>query len=248
MGVDKRLQGREEWENWAFYVNNAPRPFFIEDLIDSKIPRPGENSPDYDNWDRQSRAPASWLVPQLGQKVVESYRNLTYIPRHADTAFEAIKTIIMGHGHTLRLEAWKPASRMSRSAYGSLEQFVSEYQQAVRRTNELGGFITYYIATLNLLDELDEDLPNWAANVEHMIPLDGKVTEADFSRLCGQAIEKGNALQRRRESSNVGIPSIKKSNGKKDRKEKGSDGKDNGWKRTHGRLLAPRRKPTFAAF
>ncbi|KAF9894981.1 hypothetical protein FE257_004605 [Aspergillus nanangensis] len=172
--IPEKLNGHSGWENWAFFVTGALKVAIMENLIQKEIPRPTPGANDYDNWKRQSMAVSHWLTLQLGKPVMESYRSLSVVPTYADDAFQAIKNLVLGRGglDTFPFEGWKQASRMKRDHFRSIEDYVNAFQT---------------------LEELEEELPGWAADEEKRLALDiaSSLAEKAFSDACMRAIEQG---------------------------------------------------------
>jgi len=82
---------------------------------------------------------------------------------------------------------------MKRSQYGTIEQYVTAFRDAVQRANNLDLQITPWCAATLLLEELSKELPNWAAAVECAWPKDihKRMAPQDWQQLCQDAIDRG---------------------------------------------------------
>lgn len=199
-GVPERLRNRSNFELWEFYVQNTLQAHQLGVLIDFKVPRPPKNSAEYAQWEQTSLILRSWLVLQIEPSLVQELLITTNPTKYADEAYEAIKRLVLGHGHTLARTAYMKVFNMKRSFYASISQYVDDYRLSIRISNNLGCTITPYCACLLLLRELEPELPTWTASIELAFASTAATTlrERDFLKLCATAIEKGNDLDQRR--------------------------------------------------
>jgi GAG-pre-integrase domain len=195
-----KLSDKAGYDRWAFLIKCSLITVDCEDLIDTSIPRPAIPAPNdagallvYERWRKLSRTVMSWLVNQVDSHIIDELRQLPNIPQYADECFQAIKTIVVGQGHTELRSVWKRAVRMQRSQYGTIEQYVTAFRDAVQRANNLDLQITPWCAATLLLEELSKELPNWTAAVECAWPKDihTKMKAQDWQQLCQDAIDRG---------------------------------------------------------
>jgi hypothetical protein len=195
-----KLSDKAGYDRWAFLIKCSLITVDCEDLVDTSIPRPATPAPNdagallvYERWRKLSRTVMSWLVNQVDSHIIDELRQLPNIPQYADECFQAIKTIVVGQGHTELRSVWKRAVRMQRSQYGTIEQYVTAFRDAVQRANNLDLQITPWCAATLLLEELSKELPNWTAAVECAWPKDihTKMKAQDWQQLCQDAIDRG---------------------------------------------------------
>ncbi|KAI2936716.1 hypothetical protein CBS147322_11060 [Aspergillus niger] len=78
---------------------------------------------------------------------------------YADDAYEVIKSLVLGHGHTFYQTTYFDLIHKRRSDYSTVEQYVEAFKHAYNFAKKLKVGISPYCGLLHLLKELESDLP-----------------------------------------------------------------------------------------
>ena len=228
-GIAERLTGRFNYEIWDFYVRNALQSHKIDVLIDITILRPLPTFSMYAKWESISRTLRSWLVLQISRDIVEQLLITTDSTVYADEMYEAIRKIVLGYGHTLACTAYMKVFNMKRIFYATIPQFVYDFCNSVKLSNNLYCTIIFYCTSFILLQELEAELPIWTIYIEGKFGSKAAqlTTEHEFLKICNLVIEKGKDLfQRNSAAAAIGNTSSNNKSKSKDKllsKEKKGD-------------------------
>lgn len=66
----------------------------IKDLVDSTIPRPQEDDPNFEKWEILSIAVGNWLTLQTDFNILGELRSSAYTLHYADDVWNAIKGVV----------------------------------------------------------------------------------------------------------------------------------------------------------
>jgi hypothetical protein len=66
----EQLEGWQNYETWAIYVEAQLRLYGLEDLINSNISRPAPSDPKFDLWKKHSLRVKNWLFLQLSPDII----------------------------------------------------------------------------------------------------------------------------------------------------------------------------------
>jgi len=92
------------------------------------------------------------------------------------------------------------ATSMKREDFGTIEQYVNAFRQAVQNANRQEGMsIQPLAASLLLLRGLQDDLPIWVTTIKHDISKTknpGKMTEEELLALYEKAVDQGRNRER----------------------------------------------------
>jgi Reverse transcriptase (RNA-dependent DNA polymerase) len=207
-----RLKGSANYTSWNIYVKKTLNIEGLGNLIDSTVPRPTLQDPNFLLWKKTSLKIGMWLVKQLNTDLVEKL-DLSPTPTdYADETYDAIKRMVIGSGIEDIGNAYLLATSIQREDYGSMEHFVHAFRQAVKQANRTEGTqIPPLAAALLLLRAIQKELPMWVTTVKHDIGKrqnPGRMTEMELLDLCEKAIDQG----REQERSYVSKSNLKGSN------------------------------------
>ncbi|OXV08824.1 hypothetical protein Egran_03413 [Elaphomyces granulatus] len=110
--------------------------------------------------------------------------DLTY----ADSVLEALRAVIKGHGRCLSGVVF---INIRRGRFATVEQFVKEFKNLVKESNQLGCPITPYCASTILLSQLEQEFRPWVEAVRSSWSetIEKDMTESHFLKICNQAVE-----------------------------------------------------------
>ncbi|KKA22572.1 Uncharacterized protein T310_3420 [Rasamsonia emersonii CBS 393.64] len=186
----EKLTGTENYEDWEMIVIGHLKRHKIRDLIDSKIPRPTPDDEKYELWEDYSLTVGLWLITQVNRSLREEMKASGEDPEYADDVMNLIRRTIQGTTPTAEHSLYIDFHDTKRDKYATVEHFVNAFRQKFRDCNRTRYKVTARIASLMLLDQLEEDMPSWVnSKMENMSDKDYE-TETEFLSLCRQAIEK----------------------------------------------------------
>ncbi|KAF7161054.1 hypothetical protein CNMCM5623_006731 [Aspergillus felis] len=198
-GLTERLKTRKDYELWTFYAKSKCELELheLEDLINKSISRPAETYPNYRLWSNASKLVRNWLIGQVGKDIANTLRVTTDLIACADDMWEAIKNIILGHGHSESRSNFKKTVYMKRSDFATIAQYVANFRDRVDACERLKTPITPYRATLLMLEELSKELPSWCNVIESKFTKDSpeSLSKTEFHENCMLAIDKGNEYE-----------------------------------------------------
>lgn len=85
------FEEKENYDIWLFQLQSALQQYDLEDLIDSTIPRPDANDPEYENWKSLSKFVKGWHAQQLGNEMTRKVLGTTWNLEFADDLMNAIE-------------------------------------------------------------------------------------------------------------------------------------------------------------
>ncbi|OJJ49805.1 hypothetical protein ASPZODRAFT_128335 [Penicilliopsis zonata CBS 506.65] len=197
------LKGRENVDLWEDHVRWVLEASFCEDLINKDIPRPllnEDRNSDYALWDKASRRIKVWLGLSLDPTIQREVK-VSGLPQvYADDFYHAIITCVKGAAICQATDYYIQATRMKRSDYNSVNQYIQEFVNAVNAANlRPATIIKPLSATMILIDGLKDDIPMWAENTRHelykRIDID-ELAEKEFLRYCNEAKDRCRELER----------------------------------------------------
>ncbi|KAN0068085.1 hypothetical protein V8E54_013655 [Elaphomyces granulatus] len=119
------------------------------------------------------------------------------------------KSVVKGHGRRLSGVIFIKATNIRRDRFATVDQFVKEFKSLVKESNQLGCPITPYCAAMILLSQLENEFRPWVEAVRGSWSetIETDLTEAQFLRICNQAIDQSLSYQNNEQFS--AIPSQK---------------------------------------
>ena len=115
------LQGRSDYNLWAAMTKKVLEQHDLEDLVDSTVDRPPTGHEKYEAWKSQSKSVSMWLVTIISKEIFSGLFSGHWKWKYADETFDAIKTIVMGHGHNTANIIVTQALDTRRSQFGTVE-------------------------------------------------------------------------------------------------------------------------------
>jgi hypothetical protein len=170
----------------------------LEDLVDGTIDRPPTGHEKYEAWRSQSKSVSTWLVTIISKEIFSGLFSGHWKWKYADEAFDAIKTIVMGHGHNTAHIIVTQALDTRRSQFGTVEHYVNAFKTRVQEANRVTNatIILPWTACSMLLKGLEPEFPAWAKinQRELLSPNEANsMEESEFLKLCAEAIDEGRA-------------------------------------------------------
>lgn len=192
------LQGRSDYNLWAAMTKKVLEQHDLEDLVDSTIDRPPTGHEKYEAWKSQSKSVSTWLVTIISKEIFSGLFSGHWKWKYADEAFDAIKTIVMGHGHNTAHIIVTQALDTRRSQFGTVEHYVNAFKTRVQEANRVTNatIILPWTACSMLLKGLEPEFPAWAKiNQRELLSPDkaNSMEESEFLKLCAEAIDEGRA-------------------------------------------------------
>src|SRR6202046_5507877 len=193
------LQGRSDYNLWAAMTKKVLEQHDLEDLVDSTVDRPPTGHEKYEAWKSQSKSVSMWLVTIISKEIFSGLFSGHWKWKYADEAFDAIKTIVMGHGHNTANIIVTQALDTRRSQFGTVEHYMNAFKTGVQEANRLTNatIILPWTACSMLLKGLEQEFPAWAKinQRELLSPDKANMALTDFHRLCDLAIDKARLTQ-----------------------------------------------------
>lgn len=198
--ISEKLKGAVNFNIWNQRIDRELQMDDLQNLIDSSIPRPSPENPRYDIWRKASKRVGNWLTKQLDNNMFEKL-GLSPTPTvYADETYDAIKRLATGSGLEDFANSYLLATSMKREDFGTIEQYVNAFRQAVQNANRQEGMsIQPLAASLLLLRGLQDDLPIWVTTIKHDISKTknpGKMTEEELLALYEKAVDQGRNRER----------------------------------------------------
>ncbi|XRM46472.1 hypothetical protein ABZX51_009507 [Aspergillus tubingensis] len=171
----------------------------LEHLLRSDLPRPDKTHAKFALWRHWSTTVRRWMNRQLSRKMRAKLGASRCAKKYADDAYNIIRDLGSHYDHALSMATWFKLIDMRRSHYTTVAQYVSSFQRAYIDANELGCRISPYCGLLEILRELESDLPYWVATVLLFLPEDAVTdyTDADLFKSCRMAIEQDDMFNQR---------------------------------------------------
>ncbi|KKA16462.1 hypothetical protein T310_9938 [Rasamsonia emersonii CBS 393.64] len=144
-------------------------------------------------------------LKQLDAKLVEKI-DLSPTPTdYADETYDAIKRMVTGCGLEDVGNSYLLATSMKREDYGTMEQYINAFRQAVKKANRVDGtYIQPLAVTLLMLRGIQNKLPMWVTT-SHRRPEPGKMTEIELLELCEKAIAPSSSRSATQSSPNAAL-------------------------------------------
>jgi hypothetical protein len=192
------LQGRSDYNLWAAMTKKVLEQHDLEDLVDNTIDRPPTGHAKYEAWRSQSKSVSTWLVTIISKEIFSGLFSGHWKWKYADETFEAIKTIVMGHGHNTAHIVVTQALDTRRSQFGTVEHYVNVFKARVQEANRVTNatIVLPWTACSMLLKGLEPEFPAWAKINQRDLLSPNKANnmeESEFLKLCAEAIDEGRA-------------------------------------------------------
>ncbi|KAJ5317685.1 hypothetical protein PENANT_c004G02589 [Penicillium antarcticum] len=153
-----KLNPQSSTTRWGNEIMHVLRPFKLETLLDSSLPRPQQHHEDYRKWKYWTSIVSRWLFdqvePSIQLKVRDHAPQLTY----ADEIFRSIRTIsLQAHASYLagELEKWED---LRRDQYPTAADFIMAYQNQFNRLKMESHEPTCAVALRRLLQALSSEI------------------------------------------------------------------------------------------
>ncbi|CAI7586680.1 unnamed protein product [Penicillium discolor] len=139
---------------WGNEILHVLRPFKLDTLVNTDIPRPNPGDLNYNRWKYWTLVVAAWLFNQIEaalQHKVKSYSsNLTY----ADEIFSTIKLMSLQNQSKFVARELKRWEEINRKNFATPADFIMAYQNQFNRLKTEDHHPDFEVALRRLLQEL----------------------------------------------------------------------------------------------
>ena len=191
------LNSKKQFDNWMEIVEAVLDQYEIASVIDKKLPRPTPTDAKYAIWRKASKQVKTWILSHLGNDIMEELRTSGINRDYADDLIEALRSVVKGHGRRLSGVIFIKATNIRRDRFATVDQFTKEFKSLVKESNQLGCPITPYCAAMVLLSQLENEFRPWVEAVRSSWSetIETDMTEAQFLRICNQAVDQSLSYQ-----------------------------------------------------
>jgi uncharacterized membrane protein YgcG len=150
----KKLTPQSSSTIWGNEITNVLRPFQLEALIDSNIPKPDASDINFQRWKYWTGIVANWLLNQVDDSLQRIVKVQTTMLTYADEVFKTIKLLSAGNHRSYvehELAKWQ---NMKRSEHQTAIDFIMAYQNQFNRLKIEGEEEPCGMALGRLLQEL----------------------------------------------------------------------------------------------
>lgn len=149
-----KLTPQTSTTSWGNEITNVLRPFQLEALIDSNIPKPDPSNINYQRWKYWTGIVANWLLNQVDDSLQRIVKIQTPLLTYADEVFKTIKRMSERNQRSYverELAKWQS---MKRADYRTAIDFIMAYQNQFNRLKIEGEEDPCGLALGRLLHEL----------------------------------------------------------------------------------------------
>src|SRR6267378_3354196 len=191
------LNSKKQFDNWMEIVEAVLDQNEIASVIDRTLPHPTPTDAKYAIWRKASKQVRTWILSHLGNDIMEELRTSGMNRDYADDLVEALRSVVKGHGRRLSGVIFIKATNIRRDRFATVDQFVKEFKSLVKESNQLGCPITPYCAAMILLSQLENEFRPWVEAVRGTWSetIETDLTEAQFLKICNQAIDQSLSYQ-----------------------------------------------------
>ena len=199
------LNSKKQFDNWMEIVEAVLDQNEIASVIDRTLPRPTPTDAKYAIWRKASKQVRTWILSHLGNDIMEELRTSGMNRDYADDLVEALRSVVKGHGRRLSGVIFIKATNIRRDRFATVDQFVKEFKSLVKESNQLGCPITPYCAAMILLSQLENEFRPWVEAVRGTWSetIETDLTEAQFLKICNQAIDQSLSYQNNEQFSAI---------------------------------------------
>lgn len=153
-----KLTPQSSTTTWGNEVIHVLRPFKLESLVNSDLPKPQPGDGDYHKWKYWTRIVASWLFHQVDvsiqRRLKENSNEITY----ADELFKTIKELCLFNQSEYVAREVQKWEGLKRGDYPTPADFIMAYQNQFNRLKTENHEPTCGFAIGRLLAELDGEI------------------------------------------------------------------------------------------
>lgn len=153
----KPLKGMPEFDIWLFKVESTLQQHNLDDLIDSRIPRPTLEDPKYEQWRKLSKLVKAWLAYQLGKPMIRAIICTKERIEFADDYMGLIEQLVLGDPKL----AWSKAANIMRDEYENIDHFIGGLKMLVRYSNKVDKRIKPAFAMEILFHEVRNEVKGY---------------------------------------------------------------------------------------
>lgn len=188
--IDK-LEEDTDFDEWKNTVWNTLRPLRLRNLVNSELPRPEENDPEYDVWEFYSTVVGGWLYTQCSPAI--RHRLNMVLPEEisdhfADDVMDSIERImlIMSMSYKDVERNIKDFTHIKRADYRTACAFIDGFQRQLQDLQCSKVPIPTVYALVILLEQLKTEFAYEVNNIrEELKDLQpGSVTLAQLRMVC----------------------------------------------------------------
>lgn len=187
--IDK-LEEDTDFAEWTNTVWNTLRPLRLRNLVNSELPRPKENDPEYDVWEYYSTVVGGWLYTQCSPAI--RHRLNMELPEEisdhfADDVMDSIEKIILMSNRYEDVEGLiKKFTLIKLTDYRKPYDFIDDFERQLQHLQCSKVPIPTVYALVILLEQLGKEYPfevkKRREELKDLQP--GRVTLAQLREIC----------------------------------------------------------------
>ncbi|KAJ5775500.1 uncharacterized protein N7511_000511 [Penicillium nucicola] len=188
---------------WGNEIIHVLRPFKLETLLDSSLPRPQQHHEDYRKWKYWTAVVSRWLFDQVETSIQLKVRDHVPQPTYADEVFRSIRTINLPEHASYLASELKKWEDLRRDKYSTAADFILAYQNQFNRLKMEGHEPTCAVALRGLLQALSSEIISVSFILDEVENLGRDIDYQLFTYYCRILITES----RRSDGRGAGTPS-----------------------------------------